>query len=176
MNKIKQILKQLSSILICVCIGIGIGLLLQLPACNKVDTKYVEIPVHDTVTVTKTEIQEKTIVKYTSLLDTFYIHNSDTVYVELPIAHKEYSDTIKTDSISTEIKIEYSGFNAEIDSVFIKHNYFRTQETIIKKPRKIGLDVVVGPYVGYGANFNQGFNHGVEVGIGVMIGLGWRIK
>lgn len=176
MTELKQILKNVGIIISLIIIGIIIGLLINLPSCNKTEVKEVCVPVHDTIIVTKTEIKEKTIVKYKSLLDTFYVHNSDTVFVELPIEYKEYNDTIKNDSSTTELKINFSGFNAEIDSVYIKHNYFNKQETIIKKPKKFGLDVVVGPYIGYGVNFNNGINSGVQVGIGVTVGLGWRIK
>lgn len=171
-----SLLKKLGYTITCIIIGICIGLLIQLPSCNKSTTEYVSVPVHDTITITQTAIKEKTVVKYTSVLDTFYIQNRDTIFIELPIEHKSYNDTIKSDSTSTEIRIDYSGFNAEIDSVYLKHNYFYQQETIIKKPRKFGLDVVVGPYVGYGVNFNQGIHSGVEVGVGVSLGFGWRIK
>jgi len=78
--------------------------------------------------------------------DTFYIKESgDTVKLDsIPMECKLYEDTIKTDSTSTEIKIEYSGFNAEINNIWLKHNYFNQKEIVVKEPKKVGWVWFVG--------------------------------
>jgi len=52
-------------------------------------------------------------------IDTFYTtKEGDTIKVpDIPITKKVYEDTISTDSTSTEIKIQYSGFNASINEI-----------------------------------------------------------
>ena len=162
--------------------GCIIGLLLVIPSCNqepKTIVKYVDR--HDTIVVNKERIVEKTKIKYIDRVDTFYVYKGDTVYINnLPIEHKQYCDTITTDSTSsTEIKIDYSGFKSEIDNVYIKHNYFEKQETIIKEPKKVGLVWYVGIGAGAGAHINistHTFGYGPQFGIYGGIGLGGQIK
>lgn len=143
-------------------------------------TKVEYIPVHDTVTVTQERIVEKTKVKYIDRIDTFYVYNGDTIYVQdLPIEHKEYKDTISTDSTSTEINIKYSGFNANIEEVGLKHNYYEKKETVVLPPKKVTVVWFVGFSAGYGGhgNVNNGtFGHGPEAGIHAGIGIGGPIK
>lgn len=165
-----------------ILVGVIIGLLINLPSCQsepKVIVEYVEK--HDTVTIEKERIKEKTKTEYVDRLDTFYIKESgDTVVIDsIPIEHKVYEDTIKNDSTSTEIKIEYSGFNPEIQSVWLKHNYIEKQETIIKEPKKIGIVWSVGPCVGFGGvgNLNNGsIGYGPYIGVSGTIGIGGFIK
>lgn len=140
------------------------------------------IPVHDTITVEKERIIEKT--KPIFVTDTFikvdsvYVGNDGT-WVELPMKWSQYKDTIKNDSSETQIDIKYHGIEAGIDEINLTHNYFEKQTTIVKEPKKVGIVWFVGAYAGYGVHgsINTGtFGHGPEVGIGVGIGIGNRIK
>lgn len=178
----KEFLKNIWKYLIPLVIGFVIGVLINIPSCQKQpETKIEYIEKHDTITVEKERIVEKTKIKYVDRIDTFYVKESgDTVPVQdLPIEHKVYEDTLKTDSTSTKIKIEYSGFNASVDAIYMDHQYYEKQTTIIKQPKKVGLVWTVGLGLGIGghANINTGtFGYGPEVGIYGVIGLGGRIK
>jgi len=183
MDKVKEFLKQSWKYLLPLVMGIVIGILINLPSCNKdpeIIIKYK--PVHDTITITKDSIVKKTKIKYISTIDTFYINKEtkDTIYLSnLPIEHKQYSDTIKTDSTSTEIQINYSGFNSSIDSIYLRHNYFEKETTIIKPTKKVGAVWAVGVGVGFGGhvNINNGtFGYGPEIGLYGVVGIGGRIK
>lgn len=164
----------------CILIGFAIGILINIPACNKPTSKIEYITVHDTVTITNTE--EKTKIKYINRIDTFYqTVKGDTVYiVDLPIEYKEYCDTVQNDSSSTVLKVNYHGYNSAIDSIWLNHSYQRRNEVIVEKPKKFSWDITVGPYIGYGLNATptnpMQVNHGFEIGIGVVIGPSWRIK
>lgn len=173
----KKVLKTLSFFLL----GIIMGVLINIPSCNKQQPNIKYIPVHDTITITKDSIVYKTKPVNFYFHDTLYVKESgDTVKLDsLPITEYVYQDTIKTDSTSTEIKINYHGFDAGIDNINLIHNYFEKQTTIVKEPKKVGIVWFVGAYAGYGVHgsINTGtFGHGPEVGIGVGIGIGNRIK
>lgn len=178
----KDFLKNSWKYILPLIIGVIMGVMINIPSCQKQPEPKIEyIEKHDTVTVEKERIVEKTKIKYIDRIDTFYVKESgDTVLVpDLPIEHKVYEDTIKNDSTSTEIKIEYSGFNAKVDGVYVHHNYFEKQTTIVKEPKKVGIVWFVGAYAGYGVHgsINTGtFGHGPEIGIGIGLGLGNRIK
>lgn len=169
----KNILKSLCILLI----GFILGIIVNVPSCHKQESHIEYIAVHDTIFVPQERIVENTKTLYITKIDSFYIAG-DTVYLHnIPIEYKEYRDTIKSDSISTDIKINYHGWDSNIDSIRLNYHYYREREIIIKQPKKIGIDLVVGPYVGYGINFpSQQINHGFEIGVGVMLGLGYRIK
>ena len=162
--------------------GFVIGILINLPSCRKQPESKIEyIPVHDTVTITKDSIVYKTKPVNVYLTDTFYVKESgDTVILDsLPITEYQYKDTIKTDSTSAEIMVNFHGFNAGIDSIGLIYNYYNKKETIVLPPKKIGLTWTVGVGVGFGghANINGGtFGYGPEVGIYGVIGIGGIIK
>lgn len=173
----KKVLKTLSFFLL----GIIMGVLINIPSCNKQQPNIKYIPIHDTITITKDSIVYKTKPVNFYFHDTLYVKESgDTVKLDsLPITEYVYQDTIKTDSTSTEIKINYHGFDAGIDNINLIHNYFEKQTTIVKEPKKVGLVWFVGAYAGYGihGSMNTGtFGHGPEVGIGAGIGIGGKIK
>lgn len=162
-------------------LGIVIGILINIPSCTKPEPNIKYIPVHDTITITKDSIVYKTKSVKEYVIDTFYVKESgDTIQLDsLPITEYRYQNTIKTDSTSTEITVNYHGFNAGIDSINLVHNYYQKQTTIVKEPKKVGIVWFVGAYAGYGVHgsINTGtFGHGPEVGIGVGIGIGNRIK
>ena len=140
---------------------------------NAPECKYVT----DTVTIYKDSIITKT--KYKSVFDTIIeIRYKDTVLydtVYMPIEHKVSEFELKKDSLTINETIWHSGFHSSIDS--IKLDYKWNYEIIKQKPKKFGFIWGVGPYIGYGINFNNGqYYFSPEVGIGVSIGIGGFIK
>ena len=177
----KEFLKNSWKYVIPLVVGFVIGILINIPSCNKVDPEVKYIPVHDTITIKKDSIVYKTKPVEVHFRDTFYIKESgDTVKLDsIPITQYKYQDTISTDSTSTEIMINFHGFDAGIDSINLVHNYFNKQEVVVKEPKKVGLVWFVGFYGGYGGhgNINTGtFGHGPEFGVGAGIGIGGKIK
>ena len=135
------------------------------------------IYLHDTVTISKDSIITKT--KYKSIFDTITeIQYKDTVLYDtiyLPIEHNQSEFSIKKDSLTINETIWHSGIHSTIDS--IKLDYNLNYEIPKQKPKKIGLVLNIGPYIGYGINFNNGqYYFSPEVGIGVSIGIGGIIK
>lgn len=174
-------MKDIWKYIIPLVIGFVIGILINIPSCKKVEPQVIKVPVHDTITIDSIQIKWKERPVEVLRIDTFYTtKDGDTIKTpEIPIIKKVYEDTISTDSTSTEIKIQYSGFNASIDEIQLRHNYYNTKEIIVKEPKRVGLVWFVGAYVGYGGHgsINTGtFGHGPEVGVGIGLGLGNRIK
>ena len=135
------------------------------------------IYLHDTVTITKDSIITKT--KYKSVFDTITeIQYKDTVLYDtiyLPIEHKQSEFSIKKDSLTINETIWHSGFHSTIDSIKLDYNW--NYEIPKPKPKKIGIVWNIGPYIGYGINFNNGqYYFSPEVGVGVSIGIGGIIK
>ena len=135
------------------------------------------IYLHDTVTITKDSIITKT--KYKSVFDTITeIQYKDTVLYDtiyLPIEHKQSEFSIKKDSLTINETIWHSGFHSTIDSIKLDYNW--NYEIPKQKPKKIGIVWNIGPYIGYGINFNNGqYYFSPEVGVGVSIGIGGIIK
>ena len=162
---------------------IGILLLVSL-ICNGLQfycLKHQSVPewvyLHDTVTITKDSIITKT--KYKTIFDTITeIHYKDTVIhdtVRIPIEHKVSEFELKKDSLTIREKIYHHGFKSEIDSVEFSYDWqYKFQP---KKQRKWGITWSIGPYIGYGINFNNGqYYFSPEVGIGGSIGIGGIIK
>ena len=135
------------------------------------------IYLHDTVTITKDSIITKT--KYKSIFDTITeIQYKDTVLydtIEIPVEHKVSEFKIEKDSLKITEKIYHSGFHSTIDSIKLDYNW--NYEILKPKPKKIGIVWNIGPYIGYGINFNNGqYYFSPEVGVGVSIGIGGIIK
>ena len=135
------------------------------------------IYLHDTVTITKDCVITKT--KYKSIFDTIVeIQYKDTVLydtVYLPIEHHQSDFSIKKDSLTINETIWHSGFHSTIDSIKLDYNW--NYEIPKPKPKKIGIVWNIGPYIGYGINFNNGqYYFSPEVGVGVSIGIGGIIK
>lgn len=135
------------------------------------------IVITDTITIPKDSIITKTIykTKFDTVLDVQY---KDTIIrdtVRIPIEHKVDSFTLQKDSLTINQKIYHQGFHSIIDSVHIDYKWNYTPEP--KKQKKIGLVWNVGPYIGYGINFNGGqYYFSPEVGIGASIGIGGIIN
>lgn len=135
------------------------------------------IYLYDTVTITKDSIITKT--KYKTKFDTITeIQYKDTVLYDtiyLPIEHHQSEFSIKKDSLTINETIWHSGFHSTIDSIKLDYNW--NYEIPKPKPKKIGLVWNIGPYIGYGINFNNGqYYFSPEVGVGVSIGFGGIIK
>ena len=162
---------------------IGILLLVSL-ICNGLQfycLKHQSVPeaiyLHDTVTITKDSIITKT--KYKSIFDTITeIQYKDTVLydtIEIPIEQKVSEFKIEKDSLKITEKIYHSGFHSTIDSIKLDYNW--NYEIPKPKPKKIGIVWNIGPYIGYGINFNNSqYYFSPEVGVGVSIGIGGIIK
>lgn len=135
------------------------------------------IYLHDTVTITKDCVITKT--KYKTIFDTIVeIQYKDTVLydtIEIPIEQKVSEFKIEKDSLKITEKIYHSGFHSTIDSIKLDYNW--NYEIPKQKPKKIGIVFNIGPYIGYGINFNNGqYYFSPEVGVGVSIGIGGIIK
>ena len=135
------------------------------------------IYLHDTVTITKDHVITKT--KYKTIFDTITeIQYKDTVLydtIEIPIEHHQSDFSIKHDSLTINETIWHSGFHSTIDSIKLDYNW--NYEIQKPKPKKIGIVWNIGPYIGYGINFNNGqYYFSPEVGVGVSIGIGGIIK
>lgn len=136
------------------------------------------IYLHDTIVLHKDSIIEKT--KYITKFDTivkFQYKDTiiyDTIYI--PISHKTSEFTLKKDSLIINEKIHHSGYKTSIDS--IEFNYQLKYSTPkVEKPKKFGITWCLGPYAGYGINFNNGkYYFSPEVGVGVSVGIGGIIK
>lgn len=135
------------------------------------------IYLHDTVTIHTDSIVTKT--KYKTNFDTITeIQYKDTVLydtIEIPVEHKVSEFKIEKDSLKITEKIYHSGFHSTIDSIKLDYNW--NYEIKKPKPKKIGIVWNIGPYIGYGLNFNNGqYYFSPEVGVGVSIGIGGIIK
>ena len=135
------------------------------------------IYLHDTVTISKDCVITKTMQK--TVFDTITeIQYKDTVLYDtiyLPIEHNQSEFSIKKDSLTINETIWHSGFHSTIDSIKLDYNW--NYEIPKPKPKKIGLVFNIGPYIGYGLNFNNGqYYFSPEVGVGVSIGIGGIIK
>ena len=135
------------------------------------------IYLHDTVTITKDCVITKTMWK-TNLDTIVEIQYKDTVLYDtiyLPIEHNQSDFSIKKDSLTINETIWHSGFHSTIDSIKLDYNW--NYEIPKPKPKKIGIVWNIGPYVGYGINFNNGqYYFSPEVGVVASIGIGGIIK
>lgn len=77
---------------------------------------------------------------------------TDSIPVELPIMCYEYRDTFRTDSSRIELGVQFSGYDAKIDSVDLQYQFNIQPRTIVKK-RGWGQFIGIGVGVGYGASF-----------------------
>lgn len=135
------------------------------------------IYLHDTVTITKDCVITKTMWKtnFDTIVEIQYKDTIiyDTIY--LPIEHHQSEFSIQKDSLTINETIWHSGFHSTIDSIKLDYNW--NYEIPKQKPKKIGIVWNIGPYIGYGINFNNGqYYFSPEVGVGVSIGIGGIIK
>lgn len=169
--------KKILNYILVAIFGMLLGLIINMPSCKgpKVETVY--IPVHDTVTIDSIRIEQKTNIVYKTRIDTFYITSKqDTVYLtNLPIEWKQYQDTIKTDSTSTEIKIDYHGFSSGIDNVSLSHHYYNKTEIVPEKKKNVSPFIMaeIGPSMN--PTFTNYTGLTVGVGAGLYIKDSWGI-
>lgn len=166
----KEILKNIWKPVGIFLIGVFIGLMINIPSCSSTSKpQIIKVPVRDTILIDSIQIKEKTKIIYKTTVDTFYIkEKGDTVYLnDLPVEHKTYKDTIKTDSTSTEINIDYHGFSSGIDRVSLIHNYYNTTHIVSEQKKLISPFV----FVEGGPKFDQVFQNvkGVKLGVGAGI-------
>lgn len=152
-------------------------------AHNEINSRNIEpqiITVHDTTIVTKDEIKEKEKIKYITKFDTFKILETDTIrdtiYMSIPIEHKQYRDTFLTDTSRTILDIKYSGYKAELDALYV-HSSFTQKERIKVKTSGFGQFVGAGLQLGYGASVNpvdKTFQPSPYIGVGITYGWGYH--
>lgn len=176
----KELLQKYWKYLLLLVVGIFVGLMINVPSCNKIEPKVIEVPVHDTVTVDSIRIEEKTKWKYNTKFDTvtYYCSDTDTVFVPItiPIGHYTYKDTISTDSTSAELTINYEGYKSKIDSISLIYNYINKTVIIPEEKKRFTpfIEAEVGPVIN--ANFNGINGAAIGVGGGVIFKNGWGIK
>jgi hypothetical protein len=97
---------------------------------------------YDTVYTEKKEIVKLPIVDTLVLIDTVVAVAVDSVFVEIPIEYKHYSDTL----VQTAISFNLSGYNCKIDSLYVKN--FLNVPTQENKPKRwynnLGFGVGLG--------------------------------
>lgn len=102
---------------------------------NNID--YQPLIVHDTIQVDSIRIEEHTKIQYVQSIDTFTVVERDTlrdtIYFQLPIEHKEYQDTLRTDTSEITLDIKYSGFKATLDEINITNHYWKDMPVNQKK-------------------------------------------
>lgn len=168
-----------------ILLGMVIGVLLMLPISiyewtRPAEVKEIPFEVRDTVTITKDTIIFKTRTEYVTKFDTVYqvIDGRDTIEipVELPIEHKVYQDTIRTDTTEIALDIKYSGFKPSLDEVGLIYHLSTKRAVETKKKPKLGQYFGVGFSVGAGAGFNPLTKApslaAPEVSIGLQYGFG----
>lgn len=124
---------------------------------NKID--YNPLIVHDTIQVDSIRIEEHTKIQYVQSIDTFTVVErdtiKDTIYFQLPIEHKEYQDTLRTDTSEITLDIKYSGFKATLDEINITNHYWEDMP-VNQKKWHIKPSFNVGLGGGYGLGIRDG--------------------
>lgn len=157
-------------------IGVLLGWGLTWNHYRNIPTK--EIVLTDTVTVTKERIVEKT--KYVTQLrvdtirDTIMINGKDTIInFPIPISQYTYEDTIRTDTTTSTIRIDYSGYKTQLDGVQYSYTYYPKIPVQKKKKGQFGQFVGLGVQVGYGLGISNPVKFEPYVGVGIMYGWGY---
>ena len=166
-----------------VIVGLTIVIILLLSILlNKpkpsIEVKYIPmkeiVEVKDTVRINNhtvvTNTKDSFIYVPRTSIDTF----NDTISIPILIESKTYLDTIRTDSSSTSIEVNYEGYMSQITGIKLDHRYYNKQTTITKarSPLSFGLQLGVG--VGYGQYVDfknertgQGMLVGGFIGVGI---------
>lgn len=128
----------------------------------------------DTIHVNDTIIRDKTKYVFSTSYDTIVVRDTDTIRIEIPIDHKQYSDTFRTDSSLIALGIEYSGYRANIDNIDMTYRFQVDPRTIVKK-KGWGQFVGVGAYAGYGLGLNGNTVLATpSVGVSIVYGFGYH--
>lgn len=145
--------------------------------CSK---KYYYVPInpveiHDTIKIDSVRIVEKTKIVDKSVFDTTYIWKydtiTDTIKLEIPIEHKEYIDTLRTDTSEIDLRIKYSGFKTSLDEIDITNHYYVKQPVKTNKI-KVGQSITLGVQTGYGVTLTDQPQFSPYIGLGITYGLG----
>lgn len=131
------------------------------------------IYLRDTISVPYEVIKYKTKVEYVTQYDTIIYREFDTIKVQIPIEHKVYTDTLKTDTTDVKVNIKYSGYKAQIDNLWIDYTYKQKESLKSKKKGKFGQSVVIGIQAGYGLGISTTPRFEPYIGIGVTYGIGY---
>ena len=134
--------------------------------------------IHDTVTIEKEAIEDNTAVRSVEPYDTavVLIHDTvqDTIYIEIPIEHKQYRDTINADSARIRLNILFHGYRAGIDHIGVSYDIRPVTRTEIRK-KGWGQFVGVGIGAGYGVSAHGGNVYASpQVGINIVYGFGYH--
>lgn len=133
-----------------------------------------EIILRDTICTER--LVEKTkyvqILRVDTIRDTITVAGKDTIIgFEIPIQKYAYNDTIKTDSTTAIIGIDFSGYNAKLDEVRLDYTYKQKEPLKSKKKPVFGQSIAVGIQAGYGVGM-QPFRAEPYIGVGVTYGFG----
>ena len=122
----------------------------------------------DTITLVKDSIIYKDKIRYITYYDTIIETSTDTLFLEIPIEHHQYKDTISKDSITYKLDIRYSGFKASLDTIQISTIY---TPSIVTKKKRLSSGLNLGIQVGYGMSFTPKPVPAPYIGIGISYGL-----
>ena len=172
-----NILKKYWKYIVAILIGIFIGFMFNHPY-KESDPIIQYVEVHDTVSIPIERIVENTKIQYvkdtTIVVDSVEV-KGDTIYATIPQEYKVYTDVIKTDSTSTEIKIEHHGVESQIDNVYLKHSYYNTNTIVPQKQKNIHpfLFIQGGPKTDLSFREVNGF--ALEAGGGLFFKSGYGV-
>ena len=104
------------------------------------------------------------------ITDTLYIDSVkiDSIFVEVPISVYKLDTTFTTDTTNLNIRIQNSGYDVKLDTLYYRLEYRQAPPVIKKKRHRFGF--YVGPAVGISYDYKTGKTL-PSVGIGV--GIGW---
>lgn len=162
-----------------VAFGMLLGALLMLPLfiyqSRQKETIEVPVEVKDTITIEKERIVEHTKIEYITKFDTVYEYATDTdtipVPIEIPIEHKVYEDTLRTDTTEIAFKVLYSGFKPSLDEIGVSYHLHTQRAVKTKKKPAVGNTLCVGLQVGYGTTWPEP-KFSPYVGVGFCYGFG----
>lgn len=171
MEMVKKYIKELISFAIGVIVASMVFLICQNHELKQ-EIITVEKPVvkYQTKTEIKTDTIYKEIIKPKYLTETKI--RTDTIKQDtiLPIAQRDYLTSINTDSVSGEIYVKISGYNAVLDTLSYKlyiptKTVTNTVETQITRYKQKHWNFTVGVGLGYGV-----INRKADIFVGGMVG------
>ena len=117
-------------------------------------------------------LKEYKTVKF-QLTDTLYRDSTriDSVFVEVPISVYKLDTTFTTDTTNLNIRIQNSGYDVKLDTLYYRLEYCPTPPVIKKKRHRFGF--FVGPSVGVGYDY---LNNKPVPTVGIGVGIGWTMK
>lgn len=161
--------------IVSVVVGLLIGWLLTRHFYSKDTPQPVEI--HDTIVRTAVDIDTLYLdrLRYVEVYDTAVIFEhdtvTDTIYMNIPIEHREYRDTFGTDSAKVAVNIKYHGFRAGIDTASYMLDVI--PQVHIKR-NGWGQFVGVGVSAGYGIGMGVTPRFEPFIGVSVVYGFGYH--